>query len=129
MQVNTGKLIGAALDWAVAKAAGHVDDFDSWLDSPTLQEVKDSGFRPSTDWSQGGPLIERERIKVFPNVGGNWLAQIKHEELHPLTGTNIVSGWTNTHGSTPLVAAMRCYVASTLGYKIEVPDALVEMTV
>jgi hypothetical protein len=28
------------------------------------------------------------------------------------------------HGHTPLIAAMRCYVASKLGDEVEIPDEL-----
>ena len=34
--------------------------------------------------------------------------------------------WAESTGHTPLIAAMRCYVASRLGYEVEVPEELME---
>jgi hypothetical protein len=69
-------------------------------------------YTPSTDWAQGGPIIEREGITVGPDTGLDWwVAHIK-------------GGVYIDHGSTPLIAAMRCYVASKLGAEIELPKEL-----
>ncbi len=75
----------------------------------------------STDWAQGGPIIEREGIELFPsrNQEGlvvKWLAYKDDPESN--------SGTYNADGPTPLVAAMRCYVAITLGEEVEVPENL-----
>ncbi len=37
----------------------------------------------------------------------------------------IKGGFFTSYGSTPLIAAMRCYVASKLGEEVEVPDELI----
>jgi hypothetical protein len=70
----------------------------------------------STDWSQGGPIIEREKITI--SQGRDLIASIWHE------GCPILSDWYKfkQHGPTPLVAAMRCFVASKLGDEIEIPE-------
>jgi len=59
----------------------------------------------STDWAFGGPIIGREKIRL--NCGdGTWgVAEGVWEAAHP---RNIYVSF----GPTPLVAAMRCYVAS-----------------
>ncbi len=63
-------------------------------------------FSPSTDWSQGGPIAHREGINTtFFRSENQWGA-----------GTICAYGL----GRTPLIAAMRCYVASKFGE--EVPD-------
>jgi hypothetical protein len=71
--------------------------------------------RWSTDWAQGGPIIEREGISVAyidDNIAdGAWFA-------------STVGGDENTEGPTPLIAAMRCYVASKLGDNIDTPEDL-----
>ena len=115
-QIATQQLTGAALDWAVAKC---VDD--------GVAEFTAAGWRfnPSTNWAQGGPIIEREKLKLFPNVGGRWSAQMKHITTHPLFSHPVLDGWTNGAGDTPLIAAMRCYVASKLGDTVEVPSELI----
>jgi hypothetical protein len=105
MKVN--QLEGAALDWAVTKAEG----FDVEVTGP---EWGLWGW--ATDWGQGGPIIERERISVEPCFDWKWVA-IRTE------GPNSAF---EEEGPTPLVAAMRCYVASKMGDEIEVPDELLQ---
>ena len=133
--MKTSELIGPALDYSVAKAQG-------WTDYPT-DSIEQGGkwhcdpektpfgrvmwkdhFTPSTDWSQAGTIIERERIKVFPNVGGTWSAQIRHTKSHPLVSHPVLAGWTNSSGPTPLIAAMRCYCCAKLGDIIDIPEEL-----
>lgn len=133
--IKTSELTGAALDWAVAKAEGMTPHafverdygqcahraLDRWCGihvSPGGHTV----FAPSTDWAQGGPRIERERISVTL--------------CHPRPSWASVDTWSaNTnrnddipgrmqYGSTPLIAAMRCFVASKLGDTVEVPEEL-----
>lgn len=99
--MKTSELTGRALDWAVARAEGLTLD-----------------FHHSTDWSQGGPIIEREMISIGPSESGeDWIAMVRYE-LH-----RDDAYWC---GLTPLVAAMRCYVASKLGDEVEIPNELME---
>jgi len=86
-------------------------------------------YRPSSNWAHGGPIIEREITKLFKNVGGTYTAQIKREiPIRPEDrGTSLAThyiDWLNVAGHTPLIAAMRCYVASKLGGEVDVPDEL-----
>lgn len=72
-------------------------------------------YKPSTDWAQGGPIIEREGIDVMFE-GPEWYAYMRYEAA---------DGYNRTlqyDGPTPLIAAMRCYAASKLGNNVEVPD-------
>ena len=108
--MKTSELTGAALDWAVAKCEGHTDskDFAWYYD-------RRNTFNFSTDWSQGGPIIEREQINTrVSTVGGEWVGFTDN-------GWG-VEGWST--GPTPLIAAMRCYVASKLGDEIDLPKDL-----
>jgi hypothetical protein len=68
------------------------------------------GFEPSTDWSQGGPIIEREVISVIEGSNGEWQAGKRPYKF--------------CYGPTPLIAAMRCFVASKLGDEVDVPEGL-----
>ena len=115
--MKTAELTGAALDWAVAKAWQHV-----YSDGAITTAVR-SGFHPSTDWAQGGPIIEREGIELlcntsalqaaaYKNANPDWFACLKFKRA---------DHW---HGPTPLIAAMRCYVASKLGDEVDVPNEL-----
>jgi hypothetical protein len=128
MKIKTSELIGKALNFAVAKCNGKgidlSDKHDPWLTSDGIADQPLHSYTPSTDWSQGGPIIERERIKVAPNLGGTWHGQIRHIKDHPLSRHLVLSGWTNQHGPTPLVAVMRCYVAIKLGDEVEIPEEL-----
>ena len=101
--MKASELTGAALDWAVAKCEGndgkwHVSDKD----------VID--FTPSTDWAQGGAIIERERISIQDGGGDQWVAD---DAINPLM-----------YGETPLIAAMRCYCYAKLGDEIDIPEEL-----
>ena len=108
--MKTSELIGPALDWAVAKCEGrNTDKVDLWKGL----ELPDYGyaiFPYSTDWSQGGSIIEREKIGMAPLPTGNWHAGDMH-------GNYAI-------GPTPLIAAMRCYVSSRLGAAVEIPEEL-----
>lgn len=122
MRVKTSELSGEALDWLVAKCEGKSGDCqyeggNLWYGRQT------SGFivyRPSTDWSKGGPIIERERIEVTPPVS-------RHDADQDWMASDIdASGIGHLMtGPTPLIAAMRCYVASKLGDEVEIPEELV----
>ena len=94
MKVKTSELTGATLDWAV----GQADECD-------LAPVE-----YSTKWEFGGLIIEREGISVYFE-NGDWHAKAQSK---PVT----------YYDYSPLVAAMRCYVASKLGDEVEVPEEL-----
>jgi len=110
--MKTIELTGAALDWAVAKCEGW--PMDIWFDEDQMPMIRDDEvpeWKPSTDWAQGGPIIERENIEVFRR-DEQWFAY------------SSLSKPQDFHGRTPLEAAMRCYVASKMGDEIEVPEEL-----
>jgi hypothetical protein len=112
--MRTSELQGPALDWAVAKCE-KVDDYILY-ESFMTRWTDDEGdtYRYSTDWAQGGPIIEREKISIALDEEEPWCA-FKEED------TDIQSFYS---GPTPLVAAMRCYVASKMGDEVDVPDEL-----
>lgn len=117
--MKTSELTGAALDWAVAKCEGaeslreNPHRFDRRLvcrlagRNAFLQDL-----RFSTDWTQGGPIIEREVICLLPHANGGWVATVHGVAMPHKTG------------ETPLIAAMRCYVASKLGDEVDIPEEL-----
>lgn len=106
MKIKTSELSGVQLDWAVCKARGeHQHPYDEY--TPTWMANR----RYSEDWAKGGPIIEREGIsldKMYDTP--EWCASMENTKGY--------------RGPTPLVAAMRCYVASKLGEEVEVPDAI-----
>jgi hypothetical protein len=110
MKIKTSELTGVALDWAVTKCE-------------TGQPLDRNGpfivaFKYSTDWAQGGPIIERENINI-ETWHGAWQAEL---EFLPDDDTHYRYG--KGAGPTPLIAAMRCYCASKLGHEVDVPDEI-----
>ncbi len=142
MKIKTSELTGAALDWAVAKCEGlplKLDPMGFRKDAPTSMQAgwwvwdgegqnqvighrktrrsEEDGYSPSSDWAQGGPIIEREGIDICASTRGGWIATL----LVDCEDCEVVRG----EGETPLIAAMRCYVASRLGNEVDVPEGLV----
>ena len=116
MKVKVSEATPVQIDWMVATAqqayGGLTPSIDTDLDG-TLR-VNCGGQYPdwSTDWAQGGPIIEREKIAVDPDADdGQWAASTRDAPCY----------WT---GHPPLIAAMRCYVASKMGDEVEVPEEL-----
>jgi hypothetical protein len=112
--MKTTELEGPALDWAVAKCEGFPvgRDVAKWVAGPDDSGDYEPNYDYSTDWAQGGPIIERERIDIWRN-----------EPCWSASRGVVIRG---IDGATPLIAAMRCYVASKLGAEVEVPDELKE---
>jgi len=108
--MKTSELIGLPLDLAVGLAMGRKpNDFGWWWDN----------FKPSTNWAQGGPIIGQESIEIRK---GNPLYFPQGNDLGDYYEPLWLAG--KQHGPTPLVAAMRCYVASVLGDEVEIPEEL-----
>ena len=119
MTIPVSDLSGAALDWAVAKCEGrspsHCEGIVRATAHPAFPDNSPM-FGPelnySSDWSLAGPIIERERIAIGEEYG-EWFAHIKNDTYN------------GSHsGPAPLIAAMRCYVASKLGGTVDVPSEL-----
>lgn len=118
MKIKTAALIGPALDWAVAQCEMMREDYrDRGL---LVHRIGYGQPMPpySTDWSQGGPIIEREWLDItsWPNESD----EEQRWQCHQYDAPNPYQAV----GPTPLIAAMRCFVASRLGDKIEIPEEL-----
>jgi len=113
--MKTSELSGVQLDWAVAQCEKHEVKFECNLlfFSDKLQML-DYGivYRPSKDWEYGGLIIEREGIDI-KKQSDHWDATCDKGEY---------VFW--KFGKTPLIAAMRCYVASKLGDEVEIPKEM-----
>lgn len=132
MKIKTSELTGPAFHWAVAKCEGKVEQ--GVYGTPQLRDTElhlhycdaflDNIFSPTTNWEQGGPIIEREGInltkfkkdEVDDCDVGMWDAAYDRDDFGNDAKSSI--------GPTPLIAAMRCYVASKLGYEVEIPKEL-----
>ena len=120
MQVKTAELNSEALDWVVWK----IEHGNAKTDDELILAL--SPFNPTTNWSQAGPIIERENITLERNVkqkGCSVIGFCDWYALHPKNFGGLIRY--SARGATALIAAMRCYVASKLGDIIEVPDELV----
>lgn len=138
--MKTSELTGAALDWAVAKIEGALAPLGNVVVYDRALVITVGGrfeeplvnFMPSTDWSQGGPIIEREGINLRAvrapghKLHGQWLAAYDHGNTGTLVRWVKRADWPKRSfaGPTPLIAAMRCYVVDTLGNTVEVPEEL-----
>ena len=108
--MKTSELTGLALNWAVAKCEGaeYKEGFLFWYDHEgAKRQIKPYPY--STDWAQGGPIIEREGLTL-----DQW-------DDYPRWRSG------NSYGQTPLIAAMRCYVASKLGDEVDVASMLADI--
>jgi len=119
--MKTSESTKAVLNWAVAKCEGATDEWSSdapffWDGVPCIRiGGHDVNYRPSTDWEQGGPIIEREGIEICRLNNGEWRGQFYEQETDKMH---------RKYGYTPLIAAMRCYVAYKMGDEIQVPKEL-----
>jgi hypothetical protein len=138
---KTSELTGALLDAAVAMAEGAKGEVLDWDGKGLMvfQTTQGLLFRPSIDWWQGGPIIDRERIMLDWTKDSDsvdpyaviWMATIYARVL----GTIRLIGKLqpgeialkdipkDVHGDGPtvLIAAMRAYVASKFGDEVDLP--------
>ena len=132
VDVKTAELIGPALDWVVLVAEGWESDrpqdgqlrrkiseaqYDVCIVGPRQMRYDQHLGRywrsPSTDWSQGGPLIDKHNVEIL-RAGDCVMAK--------LYGLTNAAG----DGKTPLIAACRAIVAAKLGDAVSVPEELVQ---
>jgi hypothetical protein len=105
-KIKVSESTGPVLDWLVAKCELGDTVHYVW-------EHARNKHRYSTNWAQGGPVIERERINTLDN-GGDFSCYYSR-------GAAVGIRYT---GPTPLIAAMRCCVISKLGEEVGVPEEL-----
>ena len=116
--MKVSELEGDALDYWVGRALGF---FPQRRRIPIGAYTENSlvnleGYywecRPSTVWEDGGPLIQLASIEVGPEMDF-WVARCEHDAL----ASGVRSSYSK--GYTPLIAAMRCFVASKLGPEVQ----------
>lgn len=136
MIIKTCKLNGTELNWAVARAIGCEFKTNSIGATVAYLEGKllggfvtrteggvawpSSMYSPSTNWLQGGPLLDQERIATSPGRSFQ-----EGEAQSGWTARNILSEDDESEGATMLTAGMRCLVRSKLGPEVDVPDEFV----
>lgn len=127
MKIKVSEATGQVLDWMVAKCEG----FDAigyeksrlafHVNRPRpTDDAQPRCYQPSTNWAQGGPIIEKERIDIyFSTAKKTWAAakwvdfpgggELQHKQVDC---------------PTLLISVMRCFVVSKLGDEVEVPEEL-----
>lgn len=125
IEVRVSNLIGAPLDWAVAK----VESVEtSWRYGRELVQVHDRGgikliesirsiYSPSADWSQGGPLVDKH------HGGLHYEAHLADANFRYSSGPGRSGFW--CYGPTALIAFCRGLVKAKLGDTVQVPKELV----
>ena len=108
MKIKTSELTDLALDWAVSVAEQNV----GWA-----PEGQDRDYY-SSKWEHGGPIIEREGGTLWSTNSSGWRYKWPYNHANDMEGPSM-------SGPTPLIAAMRCYVAAALGDEVDVPEELV----
>ena len=119
MKIKTQNLTGEALDWAVQKVLFARQDYTK----PWILERHAAGDpcgSASTDWSQGGPIIESEELELAcwsnNKTDERWECKQRGDYYDV------------AYGPTPLVAAMRCFALINLGEEVELPESLKSST-
>lgn len=137
--MKTAELTGTSLDYWVARADGYVarsvpvrdgeqlivetieGNFVGYIGSGYLPR-----YAPSIDWAQGGPIVERERIAIVcnrpyshTNESAYWDAYYDGRYSGPDGQVNCKGDI--SEGPTPLIAAMRAFVASKYGDTVSDP--------
>ena len=120
MKIKTAEATPLQLNWLVATCEGLEFDDEGkpiWFpDSDEYFAVPREVYSPSTNWAQGGPIIEREWICADRLMDGRWWACKRTNAGDSMLFQNA--------GPTPLIAAMRCYVTSKMGDEVEIPEEL-----
>lgn len=115
IKVKTSELVDAALDWAVMEC-----------EKIPLAEIGYEWYRQasnqySMEWMLSGPIIDREHIML------GYSECVNPGQTTVLYSTARIFGGNDKYrGPTPLIAAMRCYVASKLGDEIDIPEELLK---
>jgi len=113
--MKTNELTGAALDWAVAVCEEYI------LVAPDGEVLGSHvGLDYSTNWAQGGPIIEREMREFGFDLWAG--VHVPNGQFAATYCRGAPDSY--VYGPTPLIAAMRCLVASKLGYEIDIPKEL-----
>ncbi|MDE9517862.1 DUF2591 domain-containing protein [Xenorhabdus bovienii] len=128
MKLPTKILIGPVLDWAVAKSINEdIQEFELNDISP-IYTTDGYPYQPSSNWSQGGPLLEDHAVMLFCGEDCQWYAFNNCNEYNPFYVNNFVNctlSDASAYGDTPLIAVCRAIVISHFGDNVDIPDELI----
>ena len=112
IKAKVSELSGIELDYAVALCEG------VWLTNFRSMWYNTLRYKYSSDWGHGGPIIERE--ECWPTR--YWGAAKSRGKVYQASAYSGSRAYMT--GPSPLIAAMRCYVASKLGEVVDIPEHL-----
>lgn len=137
MIIKTESLEGLALDYAMAISKGYAvgelkghpgvlclgknGACQSLLSGgDALLALRYGYYKPSTDWNQGGPILEAmyKRGLSLERVGTE---NFGYRAAYAIDGVDD----NYLYGITPLQVAMKCFVIEKLGLKMDIPDRLI----
>ncbi|WEZ90397.1 DUF2591 family protein [Pseudomonas sp. NyZ480] len=121
IQVRVSNLVGAPLDWAVAKATAAGEIKVSEQGVSCIYDTPEGGcwtnlYQPSKDWSQGGLLID-EHSGTSQHIPG------LPDDVCYAGGPAGARVW--CYGPTALVAFCRGLVNHRLGNIVQIPKELI----
>ena len=127
MKIKVSEATALQLDWLVTTIefpkgsyGGEAEHYsgnggERWIRIPDKKNRTYVLANYSTNWAQGGPIIEREGINTYQVQDGTWQGNLDYGM------TDELIYW----GPTPLIAAMRCFVVSKMGDEVDVPEELI----
>ena len=119
--ISVAEVAGPALNWLVAKCEGYETAFTQAGDVTISREGVIDYFDPHRNWGWCGPIIERMFAQGLRLHTAEYMTGIHDKNIMVASLDSPNGFW---FGPTPLIAAMRCYVASRLGKTVEVPEEL-----
>lgn len=126
VEIKTRELTGSSLDWAVAYSLNGTKPFFSafgarMLGRSILREVVRGEISPSTDWNQGGKLVDEFNVDFNTqgvDVDGRQIIEAAVQDFESM------QYWARD-GETRLESMCRAIVSSKLGDVVQVPIELV----
>jgi hypothetical protein len=122
MMIKVSEATPSQINYLVAKIEGMNVKLEQVYGLWSVMTDNYKFYEPATDWAQGGPIIEREGISLTSYLAEEdpyWIGSVECQYKN-----FNATAYYEEYGPTPLIAAMRCYVASKLGDTIDIPDEL-----
>ena len=121
MKHKTTELTGSLLDFAVGMAINGSNGLGAFLNALEVP-MYHPALRASENWAHGGPIIEFMSISVCNEAGRFFTADDDTAPAWCSRVGSIMGDYAHgdlVFGETPLVAAMRAFVAAAFGDEVD----------